>query len=374
MHTTQHTRSHGARRGFTLTEAAAVTAAVTVLAASTVPVFRRVGCSAMRQQSAAQLATLAAAHAEYAADFNGRQFTACPDNLGVYATNAATSAATLFAAYQQANGCAPPMTVGTSASGQTTIIGHGTGSCPGTADGGVFQIPLNPLNTSVAQGSFRWTNVRQFNAYVDGRFYDQTFYAPDDPAMTRKVQKWIDQGRDFEQDAQSGIINSTYDYSPAAMYHPRVFGDGTSATFPLYLSPNSVPNGEGYKSPNNSQCQFPSLKTRLLERHCMEPYLGANPAVAGGQTPYQWNHSFRARSYAAFFDGSVRLFTTGEAMNAQDRARVPGTQQQMRLWLQNTPFGGSGFGGTQADDFFVKTSVHYLTANGIRGRDTLPPS
>lgn len=365
MHTTQHTRSHGARRGFTLTEAAAVTAAVTVLAASTVPVFQRVGCSAMRQQSAAQLVTLAAAHAEYAADFNGRQFTACPDDLGAFGGN--------FAAYQSANGCIPPMTVGTSASGQTTVIGYGTGSCPGTADGGLFQIPLNLGVNPGAQGSFRWTNVRQFNTYVGGRFYDQTFYAPDDPAMTRKVQRWISDGRDFEQDAQSGIINSTYDYSPAAMYHPRVFGDGTNLANPSYLSPNSVPNGEGYKSPNNAQCQFPSLKTRLLERHCMEPNLGPNPAIAGGQTPYQWNHSFRARSYAAFFDGSVRLFTTGEAMNAQDRARVPGTQQQMRLWLQNTPFGASGFGGTQADDFFVRTSAHYLTANGIRGRDTLPP-
>jgi hypothetical protein len=127
-----------------------------------------------------------------------------------------------------------------------------------------------------------------------------------------------------------------------------------------------VPNGEGYKSPSNAQCQFPSLKTRLLERHCMEPYLGANPLIAGGQTPYQWNQSSRARSYAAFFDGSVRLFTTAEAMNAQDRTWMP-------LWLWNTPFGANGFGGAQADSNFVKTSVHYLTANGIRGRDTLPP-
>ena len=366
MHTTQHNRTHGARRGFTLTEAAAVTAAVTVLAAATVPVFQRVGCSALRQQSAAQLATLAAAHAEYASDFNGRQFTACPDNLGAFGGNP-------FAAYQSANGCIPPMTLGTSASGQTTVIGYGTGSCPGTAGGGAFQIPLNFWGASVGQGSFRWTNVRQFNTYVGGRFYDQTFYAPDDPAMNRKVQRWINEGRDFEQDAQFGIVNSTYDYSPAAMYHPRVFGDGTNPANPSYLNPHSVPNGEGYKSPSNSQCLYPSLKTRLLERHCMEPYLGANPAVAGGQTLYQWNHSYRARSYAAFFDGSVRLFTTAEAMNAQDRARVPGTQSPMRLWVQNTNFGSMGFGGNDSYDFLVRTSVHYLTTNGIRGRDTLPP-
>jgi len=365
MKNTRMQSSGRACRGFTLTEAAAVAAVVAVATSITVPIFRRVGCSAMRQQSAAQLATLAAAHAEYAADFNGRQFTACPDDLGAFGGS--------FAAYQSANGCIPPMTVGTSASGQTTVIGYGTGPCPGTADGGAFQVPLNFLNTSTAQGSFRWTNVRSFNTYVGGRFYDQTFYAPDDPAMTRKVQKWINQGRDFEQDAQSGIVNSTYDYSPAAMYHPRVFGDGTSPFAPQFLSPNSVPNGEGYKSPSNAQCQYPSLKTRLLERHCMEPNLGANPSIPGGQTPYQWNHSHRARSYTAFFDGSVRLFTTAEAKGAETRNGSPGTGNPPNLWLRNTPFGGSGFFGNTANDFLVDTSVHYLTANGIRGRDTLPP-
>ena len=364
----QNTRTNPirrARRGFTITEAAAVAAAVAVIGAATVPVFRRVGCSAMRQQSMAQLATLATAHAEYAADFNGRQFTACPDDLGAFGGD--------FAAYQAANGCIPPMTLGTSASGQTTVIGYGTGSCPGTAGGGAFQIPINFSGASVGQGSFRWTNARQFNTYVGGRFYDQTFYAPDDPAMNRKVQRWINEGRDFEQDAQSGIVNSTYDYSPAAMYDPRVLGDGTNPAVPAWQNPNTVANGEGYKSPSNAQCLYPSLKTRLLERHCMEPYLGANPAVAGGQTPYQWNHSFRARSYAAFFDGSVRLFTTGEAMDSEARARVPGSSQPARLWVRSTPLGQQGFGGNLAEDFLVSTSVHYLTASGIRGRDTLSP-
>ncbi len=364
----QNTRSNSmrpARRGFTVAEAAAVAAALAVAASVAVPVFRRVGCSAMRQQSMAQLATLASAHAEYAADFDGRQFTACPDDLGVFGGN--------FAAYQSANGCIPPMTLGTSTSGQTTVIGYGTGSCPGTAGGGAFQIPLNFSGENAGRGSFRWTNVRQFNTYVGGRFYDQAFYAPDDPAMTRKVQRWIDQGRDFEQDAQSGIINSTYDYSPAAMYNPRVLGDGTNPASPGWQSPNLVANGEGYKSPSNAQCLHPSLKTRLLERHCMEPYLGMNPSVSGGQTPFQWNHSYRARSYAAFFDGSVRLFTTAEAMDSDRRSRVSGTNQPAPLWMRSTPFGSTGYFGGQANDFLVSTSAHYLTASGIRGRDTLPP-
>jgi hypothetical protein len=364
MHTTHQNRSSGARRGFTITEAAAVAAAVTVIAASTVPVFRRVGCNAMREQSAAQLATLAAAHAEYAADYNGRQFTACPDNLGAFGGD--------FAAYQQANGCVPPLVLGTSSNGATTSYAVGFGSCPGSLANGPALVPLTFSGASQGFGSFRLMNNRGFNSYVGGRFYDQTFYAPDDPAMKRNIQRWINEGRDFET-VGGGFLASTYDYSPAAMLHPRVFGDGTSPTSPTYLSPNSVPNGEGYKSPSNAQCLHPSLKTRLLERHCMEPYLGMNPNVPGGQTPYQWNHSHFSRSHAAFFDGSVRLFTSGEAMDAEARTRIAGTNVITPLWLRSSPFGSNGFYGAQSHDFLVKTSAHYLTTNGIRGRDTLPP-
>jgi len=363
MHTTHHNRSPGARRGFTIIEAAAVAAAVTVIAASTVPVFRRVGCNAMREQSAAQLATLAAAHAEYAADFDGRQFTACPDNLGAFGGD--------FAAYQQANGCVPPLVLGTSSNGTTWSYAVGFGSCPGTVANGPALVPLTFSVASQGFGSFRLMNNRGFNTYVGGRFYDQNFYAPDDPAMKRNIQRWINEGRDFET-VSGGFLASTYDYSPAAMFHPRVFGDGTNPANPSYMSPNSVPDGEGYKSPSNAQCLHPSLKTRLLERYCMEPYLGPNHAPEFGQAPYQWNHSYRSRGIAAFFDGSVRLFTAGEAMNSERRSFAPsgGTAP---LWLRSTPFGGNGFFGAQANDAFVKTSVHYLTANGIRGRDTLPP-
>lgn len=363
MHTMHHNRLSRARRGFTITEAAAVAAAVTVVAASTVPVFRRVGCNAMREQSAAQLASLAAAHAEYAADFNGRQFTACPDNLGAFGGD--------FAAYQQANGCVPPLVLGTSSTGTTWSYTVGSGSCPGSPENGQALVPFNFSASSANIGAYRLMNNRGFNTYVGGRFYDQTFYAPDDPAMKRKVQRWINEGRDFEFDGVN-YLESTYDYSPAAMFHPRVFGDGTNPASPSYLSPNSVPNGEGYKSPSNAQCLHPSLKTRLLERHCMEPYLGMNPNLPGGQTPFQWNHSYRSRGLAAFFDGSVRLFTAGEAMSSERRSFAP-SGGAAPLWLRGTPLGFNGFYGAQSDDFLVETSVHYLTTNGIRGRDTLPP-
>lgn len=345
-------------RGLTIVEVAAASAAIAVAASVAIPVFQRVGCNAMREQSAANLAALGAAHAVYANDFAGRQFTACPDELGVFGGS--------FLQYQNARGCIPNITLGTTSSGQTYNIGYGSGTCPGTADGGAWLLPVN-WGVSGTLGSCALTNVRQFNSYVGGRFFDQRFYAPDDPTITRKVQRWINEGRDFEFEQAMGLKKTTYIYSPAAMYHPRVMGDGTNALSPLFLSPNSVPGGLGYRSPANSECQYPSLKTRMLESYVMENSPGMNPASGGGTTPYYWNQSYRSRANALFFDGSVRVFTTSEAMLAERRLRGP------KLWVRTTPFGSSGFYGNFSNDFIVSTSVHFLTANGIRGRDTVAP-
>lgn len=360
MHThTKHTtaRLHATRmlRGLTIIETAAAAAAVAVAMTAAVPVFRKVGCSAMRAQSAAQLATLSAAHASYAADFNDRQVTYCPDNLGAFNGS--------WSQYQAANGCVAPLVFGTTSDGQTYVANPG---CPGQSSdtGSAFMVPFN--FTTNAVGSFRLMNCRPFNTYVGGRYFDQTFYAPDDPGISRKVQRAINEGRDYEVIARS---NTSYDYSPAAMYDPVVMGAGSSATSPLFRNPSSssTAGGFGFRSPTNSQCAHPSLKTRMLERNAIDNSPGANPAYAGGQTPYAWNQSIRSRSLALFFDGSVRVFGTSEAMKAE--ARAGGA----KLWLRNSPLGASGFGGTQSHDFFVSTSVHWLTAMGVLGRDTLEP-
>jgi hypothetical protein len=349
---TQHSHSL-ARRGITLVETAVAAAAVAAVAVTAVPVFRKVGCNAMRAQSATQMASLSAAHASYAADFNDRQFTMCPDNLGQYGGN--------FSSYQQVNGCVEPAVFGTNAAGQTYVAGPG---CPSDTTGGGAFLTAFQFTTNPGIGAFRLQNVRQFNQYVGGRFLDQAFYAPDDPGVNRRVQRNIDAGSDFEVD---GYAYSTYDYSPAAMFHPSVMGDGSSASSPIFRPPNATTTagGFGHQSPTNAQCVHPSLKTRMLERHAMENSPGVNPSIAGGTTPYAWNQSMRSRSLALFFDGSVRVFTTQEAMDAEERAGGA------KLWMRSTPVGGFGYNGTFAHDFLVKTSVHYLTTFGIKGRDTL---
>lgn len=347
------------RRGFTAVEAAAVLAVGAVAAAVTVPMFQRLGCSAARTQSRANLAQLFAAHEAYAADFNDRQLSLCPDNLGSYQGNWQT--------WQQFNGCAPAALLGTDANGQQWSMRTACGVDPGS--GG--ELWLKPMNFTVStapldalKGAFRLGNVAALNQYVDGRYLDAAFFAPDDPAISRRAWRKIQEGADYEAGLNA---LSTYTLSPAAMYDPRVFGDGSTA-FSAFLSPdaNTSQYVDGYRSPTVSQCQHPALKTRLMEMWAIEgaPSLD-NPYMPGGG-PHLWNQSILSRPLTAFFDGSVRMLTPLESK--QTEQRVPTNQG---LWLKSTPFGAQGYFGSYATDFLVNTSAHFLTRGGIRGRDTL---
>jgi hypothetical protein len=344
-------RARRLRRGLTITEVAVAAAAVAALGAATIPVFRKVGCSAMRAQSAAQLSTIAAAHAAYAADHADRQFTLCPDDLGLWQGN--------WGPYQAANGCVDPVVLGTTGDGNTVTVGPGCGS---DTSGGAFLVPatLSPGGNALQFGSYRLTNAQPMNQYVGGRFFDQTFYAPDDLGVSRKLQRHIDDGRDFEF---VDDYETSYDYSIAAMFDPAVMGGG-SPNNPVFQDPRFAANGYGFRSPTNAQCVHPSLKTRFLERHAMDNSPGQNRSYSGPQ-PYHWNEVYRGRSLALFFDGSVRNFSPSEAMKSE--ARLGGS----KLWLRTTPLGSGGFAGNNAADFLVDTSVHYLTAGGILGRDTI---
>jgi len=355
MNACASSRRRARLRGITITEVLVLAACVSVLVAMGVPMFQRVGCNAMRDVSRANLAVLAQAHAMYAADWNGRQYTMVPDTLGANNGN--------FSTWETVNGCVPQVLLGTDSQG----VSHFAGTQCASADVRLKQNWLKPLDFArpTTAGSHRLSNARMVNEYVNGRFYDARFYAPDDPLLGEDARAVIDGGGDFE-DLRSGIVLSTYSYSPAAMFDPRVFGFGVG---PQFFNPNTSAGlqGFGYRSPTVSQCVHPSLKTRIMEMHAIELAPDdCNPSNTQECVPYQWNQSYRSRPLTAFFDGSVRITTPREFMFAESRESVV-----PRLWLRGTPYGQFGLGGDQAADFFVKTSAHFLTTFGIAGRDTL---
>ncbi len=343
-------------RAITITEILAVAACLSMLVAMGIPAFERLGCNAARDVSRANLATLSQAHTMYATDWNGRQYTMVPDALGSNNGN--------FHAWQSVNGCVPQVLLGEDSQG----IAHTFGTACQGPNVLLKEKWLKPIDFAnlTAEGAFRLSNVRMVNAYVNGRFYDPKFYAPDDPTLRDEVRAVLKGGGDFKSLGGS-ITLSTYTYSPAAMYDPRVFGLGGSGTNPPFLHPetNATLLGQGYRSPTVSQCVYPSLKTRMMEMWAIEnPPAPCNESIPEECVPFQWNQSFRARPLTLFFDGSVRIMTPREPMFTEDRANA-------WLWQRSTPFYTLGVGGGEADDFLVDTNVHFLTTFGIAGRDTI---
>jgi len=83
--------------GFTIVELAVVIAVIVILVTTAVPVIAGAGGNAGVQQSMTNLVAQSAAHLMYAADWNGRQVTHNPDDLGVYGGDVVL--------YNEAHGC-----------------------------------------------------------------------------------------------------------------------------------------------------------------------------------------------------------------------------------------------------------------------------
>jgi len=346
-------RIHSTRSGLTLVEVLVVVAAGVVALLASLPVLAAISCDARRARSQHNLATLAQSHAAYAADWDDRQFTLVVDNLGAFSGSCP--------AYTAAFGCHPAVLLGEDCNGINWQYGMGCpdGSCSNIVAAKPFQFA--PSSTF---GAFRLCNAAEFNSYVSGRFYDQTFYAPADQGPYEQAAPAFSQDCGYVDLGGQQPILSSYILSPAAMYNPEVLSYN-SATGQLWRSPNSF--ATGYTSPTNAQAVFPELKTRMIEHHWMyNAPAPCNPASAGC-APYLFNQGIESRPEALFFDGSVRALGPYEASLAESRTQPAG----FKLWSRNTPLGNNGYFLAQSYDFFGLSSYHILTRDGIAGRDLL---
>lgn len=357
-------RKHGhvsARSGFTILDLAATVAVGTLMCAAALPLAAKAGSQNTRAVSRMHLNTLHVVHTMFAADHNDRQFSAIPDNFGLRPS---------CALYQAQFGCIDPLVLGEDSLGQSWgfylgCAGNGTNGACGNIS------CYKPIDfAEPTEGAYRYANTPRINEYVSGRFYDPVFFAPDDPTLTDQTRKFIRAGADFELNDPDGASyiwgRTSYDMSPAAMFDPVVMGDGQQGNNPQWRNPSSTSTagGYGYRSPAVSQCAYPSLKTRLME-HAMTSHAPA-PCNKGhpGCFPYMWNQSIESQNIALFYDGSVQTLSARDAMNSDAHSATP-------LWLRNTPLGVNGVDGAAAADAQVRTSAHFLTTYGIRGRDRL---
>jgi prepilin-type N-terminal cleavage/methylation domain-containing protein len=345
-----HARSPGRRTaGFTIVELLVVVSIIALLIALLLPAVQKGRDKALVSQSVANLRNLAVANELYAGDWNDRQFTACPDDAGLVSGNCTQ--------YLQQIACPPQQMLGWDGNAMWGYF-LGCNGFPGScAMNWSVHVPIQLVGQD-AFGSFRIPGVKAFHDYVNGRFYDPTLYAPKDVVPLSNVAKYFTSAAEFTFDG-SGYEDSSYCFSPAAMYDTQVFAREAGG----WRAPQTLK--AGYRSPPVSRCKYPSLKTRMIEHNWLQktPDQLTNPNFAGNSTPWHFNHGYNSEPASLFFDGHIELVGCQRAQQAEQRAG--------NLWSRNTPLGPNGYYGGQSYDFLVRTSFHILTIDGIEGRDVL---
>ena len=355
--------------GFTILELLVVVLIVALLLAVALPAIGKARGDSGVQGSISNLVTLSVAHVLYAADWNGRQVTWAVDDLGAFGSVSGYNQAHGGCSSLFDEGCHPHILWGWGCEGNMwryvmTFAGHHWAVEPINFDGGLAGF-----------GNFRFPNVRAFHDYVNGRVYEETFYAPNDTVPLDLAAPLFEEPCEFNPEAHPPIEGNppiwiSYVLSPAAMFHPDVMRSNAAGG---WQDPWSL--DYGFESPGLFQALYPDLKTHMIEHHWVQnPPAECNPFWQGCE-PYYFNHGIDSTPVTLFYDGHVRLLPNTEVF-AADQQVLKQTGGVDGLWHRGTPFGEDGYFISAGYDG-VPLSHHILTTDGILGRDTLaetPPN
>ena len=176
-------------------------------------------------------------------------------------------------------------------------------------------------------GSWKMINVRSFHDYVDGRFYDETFYAPNDTAVYAAAAPQFSNPAEFAY-PPTQMVWSSYAMSMSAMWHPDVFRGPAQGG---YQNPYNFP--AAYTRQDLSAAAFPELKSLMFERNWNQSPPASNQ---------HYNLSAASRPVTLFYDGRVGNIPNLVAVIDDARIRQ---QSNDNLWCRNSPAGGAGFFG-----------------------------
>ncbi len=336
---------------------------VGMVLAVAMPVIGRPARDSGEMRSLANLRALASAHEAYGQSFSGRQWTAIPEDAGVASGNCGVYISTIA--------CPPQLFLGPAPNGNWWAYYLGSsGLCapfgwPGDCGSWTAYVPMGFQGSNAGYGSFRLPNAASFNSFVDGRFYSDTFYSPNDRLIYESTAAYRDEGVAFDS-SSAGIFLSSYCLSPAAMHSTEVLAQRNGG----FRNPNSF--AEGFVSPPVAACTYPDLKTRMIEHAWTvgSPSYTQSASVSPA-TGWIFNASATASPNAIFFDGRIGRIANADAM-ADDAARL--ATEGIGLWSRTTPLnpvGYRGVNGANPSPEGITTSHTILTLDGILGRDLL---
>ena len=390
------------RRGFTIIELLVVVSIIGLLLALLVPAIGKARDSALQTQSLANLRNLCAACNNYGAAWSDRQMTMLYDD---FAQHIKAITPTCGREYFQKTGSCPPSLVlgfgGYSSRACGDLLAKGIWGWWQPCDGGGGDWSNTMVNFpfvmsdgwagykgGASDGLWRLPNIRNFNQYVGGKFYDKTFYAPKDKVQLDRAQVAFEKSDEFTLicNLPEKWVPSTYSFSPAGLFTPELFGS-RNGCLPL----DSALPPALFRMPPASAAKFPELKTRMVEQWWLQNKEGPefNPKFAGNSTQYYFNQSISSSPATMFYDGHISMAGAADSMDGNATVTASNIESGKSLkepglfaskTLDNLPgpwgtYGGFFTGPDGKDgcnfnyDMQVNTSFHVFTVDGITGRD-----
>ena len=389
--------------GFTIIELLVVVSIIGLLLSLLIPAVGKARESALTTQSLANLRNMSSACASYGADWTDRQPTYMYDEFAQHITALGPNATS---EYQSKTGsCPPSLIVGwggyVNCNAQRNTVGIWAYWTPcdaavGTSANYCMSLPFlmsgqgwggATYATSDGYGAWRYPNARNFSQYISNRYYDKVFYAPKDKYSMELAQPAFESPDDFVSiGCNGGSVDSTYCFSPAAMFSPDAFSHKNGC---LSFAGKGLPPAI-FRSPSVGQASFPDLKTRMIEHSWLQNKEGPDFNPKFGDIPYFFNQCINSSPATLFFDGHCSLSGCNDSMDANarvtaDKVESNSTDKEKGLFASSTlevlpgPWGkeyGGYFTGPDGKDGAnfnydtqVNTSFHVFTVDGILGRD-----